>query len=100
MIPQVSLSSKHQYHPGFVGAVVVRGGGACDGLSFDIVVMLGRLGRAWGGVKDYEHVSLRAEGSHGRWYKNSRLVKAAISVLDLITACPQPLTLDVYMNIS
>jgi len=48
MIPRDALSSDHQYQPSCVGGVVVRGRGACDGLSFDVGVMLGRLGRPWG----------------------------------------------------
>ena len=51
-IPRDARSSDHQYRPSCVGEVVVRGRGACDGLSFDVRVMLGRLGRQWEGVKD------------------------------------------------
>src|SRR5215472_4881638 len=41
----------HQYQPGCFVGVVVCGRGACDGLSFDVLVMLGKLGHPWGGFK-------------------------------------------------
>ena len=44
----------HQYQRGCVGGAVVRGRGACDGLSFDVGVMRGRLSRPWAGVNASE----------------------------------------------
>jgi len=45
IISRDSPSRFHQYQPGCVGEVVVRGRRACDLLSLDAGVMLARLGR-------------------------------------------------------